>query len=698
MSDHFQGDEILGKAFDAQLMRRLLRFLKPYRLLFVVCVLLTVALAGIQLVIPYFTKTAIDSFMTLPYSIATLDEPPSEGFPIELGDGKYLVETLSISPEVRRVWEDANALSVEHYVYIPQSSADSEYPERYPEVFTPIQSGWIASNKDLGQLPIDELERLRGTSIAGIVRLAALFLLALFGQFVFGVMQVYLLQYTGQRVMYDMRQEIFTHVLKLPLKFFDHAPVGRLVTRVTSDVQAINEMFTSMLVNLFRDAFLIFGIMIVIFRLDWRLALAIFAFFPVIVFAAWQFRNRVRTAYREVRKQIARLNAYLQESISGMRIIQVFVQEHKANERFDEINQSKYVADMRQLMTFAVFRPLMSFLSSFAIALVIWYGGFNVLRGSLSLGALTAFIQYVRMLFEPVLRLSEGYNVLQGAMASSERIFRLLDEVQEDPGLGTTLESFKARIEFRDVWFAYDNEEWILKGVSFTAEPGQHVAIVGPTGSGKTTIIRILLRMYPIQKGQILIDGVPLEDFDLAYLRSQMAVVLQDVFMFSGDIMDNIKLRSDIAEEKAVESARFVNADFVESLPDGYHTEVKERGVTLSVGERQLLSFARAVAFDPKILVLDEATASIDSHTESLIQNSLRKIMQGRTSIVIAHRLSTIREADNIIVLHLGKLLEQGTHDQLLNQDGLYAALYNLQFSEAGTTMLDVAPEDQIDN
>ncbi|MFC2095840.1 ABC transporter ATP-binding protein [Candidatus Bipolaricaulota bacterium] len=685
MSDHFQGDEILGKAFDAQLMRRLLRFLKPYKLLFIVCVLLTIGLASIQLVIPYFTKTAIDSFMTLPYSIVSLAEMPEAGFPLDLGDGEYLVETLSVPAESRRAWEDADLLSSERYLFIREGSDDAGYPERFPDAFTSIPGGWIASEQDLRKLPVRDLESLRGTSVDGIVRLAMLFLIALLARFVFGVLQVYLLQYTGQRVMYDMRQEIFAHVLRLPLKFFDHAPVGRLVTRVTSDVQAINEMFTSMLVNLFRDTFLIFGIMIVIFQLDWRLALVIAAFFPVIVIAAWQFRNRVRTAYREVRKQIARMNAYLQESISGMRIIQVFVQEQKANERFDEINQSKYVADMRQLLTFAVFRPLMSFLSSFAIALVIWYGGFNVLRGSLSLGALTAFIQYVRMLFEPVLRLSEGYNVLQGAMASSERIFRLLDEPQEDAGLGMTVDSFQARIEFKDVWFAYNDEEWILKGVSFVAEPGQHVAIVGPTGSGKTTIIRILLRMYPIQKGQILLDGIPIEEFDLSYLRAQMAVVLQDVFMFSGDIMDNIKLRSDIPEEVAIEAARFVNADFVEALPDGYHTEVKERGVTLSVGERQLLSFARAVAFDPKILVLDEATASIDSHTENLIQNSLRKIMQGRTSIVIAHRLSTIREADNIIVLNQGKLSEQGTHDELLEQDGLYAALHNLQFAETDT-------------
>jgi len=682
MSDHFQGDDILGKAFDARLMRRLLRFLKDYKLLFGVCILLTLALAGIELVIPYISKTAIDSFMTLPYSIVTLTEAPTQGAPIDLGDGRYLIETLRVDAETRRDWEADDALGDERYLFISTASENAVYADRYPEAFEPIPGGWIASEEMLDQLSLEDVEALRGTEISGIVRLAAMFVVILLARFVFGVLQVYLLRYTGQRVMYDMRQEIFGHVLKLPLRFFDHAPVGRLVTRVTSDVQAINELFTSMLVNLFRDAFLVLGILVVMFQLEWRLAATILVFLPVIVFAAWQFRNRVRAAYREVRKQIARMNAYLQESISGMRIIQVFVQEWKANERFDEINEAKYRADMRQLLTFAVFRPLMSFLSSFAIALVIWYGGFNVLRGSLSLGALTAFIQYVRMLFEPVLRLSEGYNVLQAAMASAERIFRLLDEPREDPGQGQRLDTFRARIEFRDVWFAYDGEDWILKGVSFTAEPGQHIAIVGPTGSGKTTIIRILLRMYPIQRGQILLDGVPIEAFDLGYLRSRMAVVLQDVFLFAGDIMDNIRLRSSIAEDKAVEAARFVNADFVEDLPDGYHTEVKERGVTLSVGERQLLSFARAVAFDPDILVLDEATASIDSHTEHHIQNSLRKIMQGRTSIVIAHRLSTIREADNIIVLHQGRLLEQGKHEELLQNGGLYAALHNLQFAE----------------
>ncbi len=686
MNGHFHEDEVLGKAFDARLMRRLIGFVTPYRALFAVCVLLTVVIAGIHLAIPYITKLAIDNHMTLPRSIVELEAPPTEGDPIELGDGRYLVETLVVPDELRRDWEIAGRLSVERYLWIEAGSERAALVERHPDVFIAAPGGWYAAERELGTLPPRELARLRGGAIAGIVRLAAIFVVILLVRFLFTVLQVYLLQYTGQRVMYDMRRRLFAHVLRLPLRFFDHNPVGRLVTRLTNDVAAINEMFTSMLVNLFRDAFLILGILVVMFGLEWRLALVIFALFPLIVLAAWQFRNRVRAAYREVRRQIARLNAYLQETISGMRIIQLFVQEHTANERFTEINEAKYAAQMRQMLTFAVFRPMMSFLSSFAIALVIWYGGFNVLRGSLSLGALTAFIQYVRMLFEPILHLSEGYNVLQAAMASSERIFRLFDEEPEDPGAGERLPAPRGRIEFRNVWFAYDDEDWVLRDVSFVAEPGQHIAIVGPTGSGKTTIIRILFRMYPIQKGQILLDGVSIDQLDLAELRSRMAVVLQDVFLFSGDIMDNIKLRSEIPDEKAIESARFVSADFVEDLPDGYLTEVKERGVTLSVGERQLLSFARAVAFEPTVLVLDEATASIDSHTEAVIQRSLKRIMEGRTSIVIAHRLSTIREADTILVLHKGELVESGTHRELLALDGLYAALHSLQFAGQDAT------------
>lgn len=684
VANGIQDDVIIGKAFDLRLMRRLIRFLVPYWRLFFLCVILILLITGIQLGLPYITKLAIDRYMTLPLGVVSLSSPPAAGSPIDLGGGRYLVDLETVPPATRDRWERTGALSSERYLFVPQGSADHAVVERNPQGFTPVPGGDIADQASLRKVASADVIRLRGSALAGIVRLAQLFILALIGRFLFGVFQVYFLQYTGQRVMYDMRREIFAHILRLPLSYFDRTPVGRLVTRVTNDVAAINEMYTSMLVNLFRDAFLIVGVLAIMFGLDWRLAAIVLALFPFIVLASVQFRNRVRAAYREVRRQIARLNAYLQESLSGMRIIQVFVQEAKANARFAAINIDKYNASMRQLLIFAVFRPLMSFLSSFAIALVIWYGGLNVLRGGLTLGALTAFLQYVQMLFQPILELSEGYNVLQAAMAASERIFLLLDEPEEDRGGEATLPTLRGEIEFRDVWFAYSEENWVLKGISFRVAPGQRVAIVGPTGSGKTTIIRLLLRLYPINKGQILLDGVPIETLDLADLRSRMAVVLQDVFLFSGDVLDNIRLRSNIPEAEAIEAARFVSADFVEDLPDAYHTEVKERGVTLSVGERQLLSFARAVAFKPRVLVLDEATASIDSHTEERIQRSLGRIMEGRTAVVIAHRLSTIRESDRIIVLHHGRIVEEGTHPQLLAAGGLYAALHSLQFPGNG--------------
>lgn len=602
-------EEKLGKAYDARLMKRLLSYVKPYRGLFLVAILLSLLVTGAELTLPYITKIVIDRFM-------------------------------------------------------------------------------------LPALPYEQ-------AIAGVGQFALLFLGLLLARLICSFAQVYVLQYTGQRIMYDMRTGIFSHVMRLPVPFFDKNPVGRLVTRATNDVAAINEMYSAVLVNLFKDAFLIVGIFAIMFRLNWQLAGLILLLTPLLVGITFEFRKRAREAYREVRRKLAKLNAYLAESISGMRIIQLFVRERSSLQNFSHINRQEYEANMRQLTIFAVFQPLIGLMRALAMALILWHGGFGVVGGVFSLGSLVAFLSYIEMLFQPISDLAEKYNILQGAMASSERIFLLLDEPEERYE-GITRPEVKGRIEFRDVWFAYTPEpkgdsDWILKGISFKVEPGERVAIVGPTGSGKTTIISLLLRLYEIQKGQILLDGVDIQELDLQSLRSQIAVVLQDVFLFSGDVLGNIRLQSEqIPAERAIEAARFVQADaFIQELPRGYQTEVKERGATLSVGQRQLLAFARAVAFDPKVLILDEATANIDSKTEHLIQESIGRMLEDRTSIVIAHRLSTIRHSDKIIVLHKGRIVEEGTHEQLLATKGLYHALYTLQFAETGRSTLDQARQVQ---
>jgi ATP-binding cassette subfamily B protein len=611
MDDFFWEEEKLGKAFDAGLMSRLLQYIRPYKWLFVITVILSALITVVELALPYLTAVMIDNYLK-------------------------------------------------------------------------------------ASIPMDE-------AIQGITQLALFFMILLVFRLLFSFVQVYVLQYTGQKIMYDMRTEIFARLMRLPAKFFDRNPVGRLVTRATNDVSAINEMYSAVLVNLFKDVFLIVGVLIVMFLINWRLALFVLILFPLLFWITFEFRRRVRDAYREVRRKLAKLNAYLAENISGMRITHLFVQEERSFHRFSEINREEYEANMRQINIFAVFQPLIHQMSAIATAVILWYGGLNILSGIFTLGMLVQFLNYVDMLFQPIRDIAEKYNILQGAMASSERIFILLDETEERYE-GKKLETGLGRIEFRNVWFSYQAEQkkdsdWVLRGVSFSAEPGERVAIVGPTGSGKTTIISLLLRLYEIQKGQILFDGVDIKELDLQALRSKMAVVLQDVFLFSGDIMGNIRLESElISSEKAVNAAHFVQADpFIQELPKQYTTEVKERGATLSVGQRQLLAFARAIAFDPKVLILDEATANIDSKTESLIQESIERILKGRTSIVIAHRLSTIRDSNTIIVLRKGRIIEQGNHEELFARRGLYHALYTLQFGETGISTREQAERAPIE-
>jgi len=691
MSDYHWEEEALGKAYDSRLMKRLINYLKPYKGLFGLGLLFALMVSAFDLSLPFLTKTAIDQNVILPYRVLETQQinPSDIAAPIHINDQLALININKEESGQRQIWEANGWLSNESYLVVAQDAKPEilELVSQHRDVFLQASSGaFYAAEQSLSQLTLAQRTLLRQDDLAQVGTLALIFLGLLAMRFVSSFSQVYVLQYTGQNVMYDMRREIFGHMLKLPVRFFDKNPVGRLVTRGTNDVSAINDMFTDVLVNLIRDVFLIVGIVSIMFVLNWQLTSMILVVAPILLVLTFVFKSFARKAYREVRKRIAMLNAFLAENISGMRIIHLFAQEINNFKKFEEINDAKYNAEMRQTITFAIFNPIIHVMSSIAIALIIWYGGGQVVQSTLTLGALIAFLSYVRMLFQPINDLSEKFNILQGAMASSERIFMLLEEEEEDRGKAQTPEPILGRIEFKDVWFAYNDEDWVLRGVSFAVEPGHTMAIVGATGSGKTTIISLLQRLYDIQKGQILLDGVDIREYDLDHLRVQMAVVLQDVFLFSGDIAGNIQLQSEeISQEKVKDAARFVSADkFIEQLDNQYEAEVTERGSTLSAGQRQLLAFARAIAFDPKVLILDEATANIDSQTEQIIQSSLKKILQGRTSIVIAHRLSTIRDANQILVLDQGQLAEQGSHEELIAHGGLYAALYKLQFAELG--------------
>jgi ABC-type multidrug transport system fused ATPase/permease subunit len=677
-------EEQLGKAFDARLLRRLSRYLRPYIWLFVLAFLLSGGITVIEIALPYITKTAIDSVLTPPWVEITAEKPPIPGA-IPLQEGHYLVRYSLLPRTLRETLELKGELG-ERYLLVRESDPGSALAAKYPQLFRPIPGGYAVSARSLRELPREELVLLRGTSVRTLVILALVFLGFLLVRFFLSYGQVYTLQYAGQRIMADMRREIFFHILRLPMSFLDKQPVGRLVTRATNDVAAINEMFTQGLVNLVQDIFMMVGVMVIMFRLEARLALLVLAFGPVLFgLAAW-FRAKARSAYREARRRLARLNAYLQEALSGIQIIQLFLQEIRSFRRFAEINRDYYRAQMRSLLVYSIFGPAISAMQHIAIALLIWYGGRGVLSGTLTLGALVAFTSYVRMFFQPLSDLSERYNIFQAAMAAAERILGLLDRPREETGT-KVLAALRGEIEFRDVWFAYNDEEWVLKGISFRVRPGERIAIVGPTGSGKTTIVNLLLGLYRPQRGKILVDGVELGELDLEAFRKRVAIVPQDVFLFAGDILENIRLWDERVPPERVElAARRVGLDeLLSRLPQGFSTDVRERGARLSLGERQLISLARAVVADPRILILDEATSSIDSHTEALVQRSLHELMQGRTTIAIAHRLSTIRDMDRVLVLHEGELVEEGTVEELLSRKGLFRALWELQFKGASS-------------
>jgi ATP-binding cassette, subfamily B, multidrug efflux pump len=587
MSGH--EEDILGKAYDARLMRRLLRYLRPYRAQVAFAVLAIIGHSVLQLVPPYLTKTVIDT-------------------------------------------------------YIPAGN------------------------------------------LSGLGLVAGLYLGTLIVSFGLEYAQTWTMQLTGQRIMFDLRLQVFSHLQRLDLRFYDRNPVGRLMTRVTSDVDVLNELFTSGVVSVFGDVFTLIGIMAVLVWMDWRLALVAFSVLPLIAIVTQWFRTNVRESYRTVRTWIARINAYLQERLTGMATVQLYRREARDFAAFDDIDRAHRDANVESIFYYAVFYPAIELISALAGSLIIWYGGGRVVTDALTLGSLVAFLQYSQRFFRPISDMSEKFNVLQGAMASSERIFALLDtpvEVESKPHPAPS--SVRAgRMAFENVTFSYVPGEPVLKNVSFTVDPGQRVAIVGATGSGKTTIVNLLLRFYDVQQGRITLDGVDIRDMDLRELRAMFGLVLQDVHLFSGTVGANVRLGNDRIDDAQVRAAleSVHAAAFVDRLPHGLETPVAERGATLSVGQKQLLSFARALAFNPKILVLDEATSSVDTETELLIRDALKVVMRGRTTVAIAHRLSTIQDMDRILVLHKGELRESGTHQELLGRRGIYHRLYQLQFKD----------------
>ena len=518
-------------------------------------------------------------------------------------------------------------------------------------------------------------------------------------RFAFAYFQSVLLNSIGQYVMFDLRREIYDKLQHQEVAYYDRNPVGRIMTRLTADVDALNELFTSGVTDLLGDLVMIAAIVGVMAWMDWRLTLVSLLTVPLLFAATTWFRKGARRGYDMVRTRIARIYAFLQEHLSGAQTVQIFNAEAKSLKRFAAINDDHRKANIDTIFYYAVFFPLVDFIGAVGIALIIWYGGYRVMQHALSLGALVAFIQYSGFLFQPIRDISDKYNVLQGAVVASHRIFKALDLPIAITTPAQPLKTGRAegRIEFENVWFAYQGDEWVLKDVSFAVAPGQSVALVGHTGSGKTTITNLLMRFYDVQKGRILLDGVDVRDWDLQSLRQNFAVVLQDIFLFTGTVESNIRLgRDDISDERVRWAANEVCADaFIQRLPRAYQSEVRERGAGLSVGQKQLISFARALAFDPVLLILDEATSSIDTETEQFIQQAIARVMQDRTSVIVAHRLSTIQRADNIIVLHHGEIREQGTHQDLLALHGLYWKLYKLQYSDPARTTPALEEEEE---
>lgn len=661
-------------------MKRLLTYLKPHKWVMTAATTLVLFIIVVELYRPIIIGDAIDNYINGYYSPYVTCDASKEGA-VAYKDfyltRDFDVESLATNETFYQI------LLYENQYYMAENLTAAE-----SKALIEADSDLLKEHVNNGAVLLEreQLKELRHYDFTGILAAAGLYLFMMLLGFALNAIDTWMLQKMGQNIIYEMREQVFSHIHSLSLSFFNVQPVGKLVTRVSNDTEAVNELFTTILVKLFKNIVKIIGYAIVMLSINVRMACVSFVLLPFVTVLTFFFRYMSRKAYQITRNKITELNTFLSEHISGMRLIQIFAREEEKYKEFETKSHELFRANWREVMTFAIFRPSIYLMSIAATIIVIGTGSASVLAGTLSLGTLFIFISYISSFFEPIQELAEQFGTLQSALASAEKIFSILDEKPEIVSPATpTAVTIKGRIEFKNVWFAYEENNYILKDVSFVIEPGQKVAFVGATGAGKSTILNLIGRYFDIQKGEILIDGVNILDIDTDVLRGAIGQVQQDVFIFTGDIKSNISLNNEnISLETIKRAAEIVNADsFIQKIPGTYDAPVTERGSTLSAGQRQLLSFARTLAYDPAILVLDEATANIDTETEALITNALEKLMDGRTTIMVAHRLSTIQHADKIIVMHHGKIKESGSHQELLAQNGLYKKLYDLQLVEA---------------